>query len=184
MTLKIFGIGLAKTGTASLAQALRELGLRARHDYRLTLRMTAELLAGRRPDVGSADAFLDWPRAVEALPLLAAAFPDARFVVTDREVEGWIDSRLVHVLHSRVTGSGPWLDADTGGWRREREELMAAAGGLEPGRLLVFDVREGWGPLCRFLGLPVPAVASFPRENGGHQRLVEILGTWEQRARG
>lgn len=31
-------------------------------------------------------------------------------------------------------------------------------------RLLVFDVREGWGPLCTFLGVPVPA-EPFPHLN-------------------
>lgn len=31
-------------------------------------------------------------------------------------------------------------------------------------RLLVFDVREGWGPLCRFLDKPVPKTP-FPRVN-------------------
>ena len=29
-------------------------------------------------------------------------------------------------------------------------------------RLLVYDVREGWEPLCKFLGLPVPD-EPFPR---------------------
>ena len=27
---------------------------------------------------------------------------------------------------------------------------------VPPGRLLVFDVREGWEPLCEFLGVEVP----------------------------
>ncbi len=27
---------------------------------------------------------------------------------------------------------------------------------IAPGRLLVFDVAEGWEPLCRFLGVAVP----------------------------
>jgi hypothetical protein len=31
-------------------------------------------------------------------------------------------------------------------------------------RLLVYQVKDGWGPLCAFLGVPVPAVA-FPRTN-------------------
>ncbi|WP_304440382.1 sulfotransferase, partial [Frankia sp. EI5c] len=31
-------------------------------------------------------------------------------------------------------------------------------------RLLVFDVAQGWGPLCDFLGVPVPA-EEFPRLN-------------------
>jgi hypothetical protein len=32
-------------------------------------------------------------------------------------------------------------------------------------RLLVFDVKEGWEPLCRFLGRPVPEDVPFPRLN-------------------
>ena len=31
-------------------------------------------------------------------------------------------------------------------------------------RLLVFQVKEGWGPLCQFLGVPVPEEA-FPNVN-------------------
>ena len=31
-------------------------------------------------------------------------------------------------------------------------------------RLLVFTPADGWAPLCRFLGVPVPATA-FPRSN-------------------
>ena len=33
-------------------------------------------------------------------------------------------------------------------------------------RLLIFDVKQGWAPLCEFLGRPVPAVP-FPRGNEG-----------------
>ena len=35
---------------------------------------------------------------------------------------------------------------------------------IDPSRLLVFDVKEGWGPLCRFLGVPQPD-EPFPRLN-------------------
>ena len=37
-------------------------------------------------------------------------------------------------------------------------------------RLLVFDVKEGWEPLCGFLGAPVPK-APFPRTNSTGQFL-------------
>lgn len=37
-------------------------------------------------------------------------------------------------------------------------------------RLLVFDVKEGWGPLCKFLGKPVPD-EPFPRVNDTSQML-------------
>ncbi len=39
---------------------------------------------------------------------------------------------------------------------------------IPPDRLLVFDVREGWAPLCAFLGCPVPD-EPFPRVNDSAQ---------------
>jgi len=40
-------------------------------------------------------------------------------------------------------------------------EVLAA---VPASQLLVFDVREGWAPLCAFLNLPIPAVP-FPMVN-------------------
>ncbi len=39
---------------------------------------------------------------------------------------------------------------------------------IAPDRLLVFDVREGWEPLCAFLGVPVPD-EPFPHLNDGDE---------------
>src|SRR5919112_3095268 len=36
---------------------------------------------------------------------------------------------------------------------------------IGPDRLLVFDVKEGWEPLCAFLGVPVPDGEAFPHLN-------------------
>jgi hypothetical protein len=36
---------------------------------------------------------------------------------------------------------------------------------IAPERLLVFDVKEGWEPLCAFLGVPVPEDEPFPHVN-------------------
>ena len=51
-------------------------------------------------------------------------------------------------------------------------------------RLLVWQVKEGWGPLCHFLGLPVPK-EPFPNVNDNPSMLKRInlmkrivLGTW------
>lgn len=45
---------------------------------------------------------------------------------------------------------------------------------IPPERLLVMEVRDGWGPLCAFLGTPVPDVP-FPRVNdrASFLRMVE-----------
>ncbi len=42
-------------------------------------------------------------------------------------------------------------------------------------RLLVFDVREGWAPLCDFFGVEVPE-APFPRLNEARQMRRRLLG--------
>jgi Sulfotransferase domain len=36
---------------------------------------------------------------------------------------------------------------------------------IAPNRRLVFDVKQGWQPLCAFLGVPVPDEEPFPRVN-------------------
>ncbi|WP_230880865.1 sulfotransferase family protein [Planomonospora sp. ID91781] len=46
-------------------------------------------------------------------------------------------------------------------FRAHIEEVVAA---IPPERLLRFEVREGWEPLCGFLGVPVPD-EPFPRVN-------------------
>ena len=44
-------------------------------------------------------------------------------------------------------------------------------------RLLVFDVADGWEPLCAFLGCPVPESRPFPRLNDRalFRRLITTL---------
>ena len=52
-------------------------------------------------------------------------------------------------------------DAAIAAYRRRTEEVRAT---IAPERLLVFDVAEGWDPLCRFLGVPEPD-SPFPHHN-------------------
>ena len=46
-------------------------------------------------------------------------------------------------------------------FRAHNEEVERT---VPPERLLVYDVKEGWGPLCKFLNVPVPDVP-FPHVN-------------------
>ncbi len=46
---------------------------------------------------------------------------------------------------------------------------------VPPERLLVFDVREGWAPLCDFLGVDVPD-GPFPRLNEAREMRRRLLG--------
>ena len=44
---------------------------------------------------------------------------------------------------------------------------------IPPDRLLVFQVKDGWGPLCQFLDLPVPE-EDFPNVNDTPSMLQRI----------
>ncbi|MEU8383102.1 sulfotransferase family protein [Streptosporangium sp. NPDC048865] len=48
--------------------------------------------------------------------------------------------------------------------RRFREHIDDVEAAVAPGRLLRFEVAQGWGPLCDFLGVAVPG-EPFPRVN-------------------
>jgi hypothetical protein len=57
-------------------------------------------------------------------------------------------------------------------YQRHIEEVKA---GVPPERLLIFTVDQGWEPLCRFLGVPVPA-APFPNVNDRAQIKQMLAG--------
>jgi hypothetical protein len=69
----------------------------------------------------------------------------ARATVMDRVFDGRVDDRAHAVMV----------------FERHVAEVRAA---LPADRLLVLDVREGWPPLCTFLGLPIPG-GPFPAVN-------------------
>ena len=46
-------------------------------------------------------------------------------------------------------------------FNRHNEEVKRT---IPPERLLVFEAVQGWEPLCRFLGVPLPATP-FPLKN-------------------
>jgi Sulfotransferase domain len=181
--LKIFGIGLAKTGTTSVSAALNILGIPSLHNYTFFHQRSAAEIVDLLPvsPFDRYDAFFDWPHPLGIFEKVAAAIPDSRFILTTREEEEWLQSCLIHVLHTRVTRQEGWAHIDTVTLEREHELLIVRAlewGKWNPGRLLVFDVKEGWGPLCKFLGKHVPEMP-FPSENSGIGRLEEILAHYQ-----
>eukprot|EP01006_Ploeotia_vitrea_P067109 TRINITY_DN96452_c0_g1_i1.p3 TRINITY_DN96452_c0_g1~~TRINITY_DN96452_c0_g1_i1.p3 ORF type:complete len:109 (+),score=18.44 TRINITY_DN96452_c0_g1_i1:360-686(+) len=46
-------------------------------------------------------------------------------------------------------------------FQKHTEDVIAT---VPPEKLLVFDVKDGWGPLCDFLEVPIPE-EPFPRVN-------------------
>ncbi len=130
---------------------------------------------------------VDWPGAY-VWRELAEAFPGAKVVHTVRPEEKWwasfdktigklmaryeelpLPPHIRDILSSwndlagKGTFGGVLDDKETGlsAFRRGTEEVRAA---LPPERLLVFDVAEGWEPLCAFLDVGVPN-EPFPHHN-------------------
>jgi hypothetical protein len=129
---------------------------------------------------------VDWPGAA-VWRETTAAFPDAKVVHTERPDDAWWNSFNVtigkfltllptlelppHFADIFQTMSDWWfkdtfgdhMDRDTAisAYRRNNERVRDT---IPPERLLVFDVTEGWEPLCRFLEVPVPD-KPFPRSH-------------------
>lgn len=168
--MKVFGIGLSRTGTTSLAAALEILGLKANNypDPRHVLTLSEQY-----------DAMTDTP-VIPYYKILDLKYPDARFVLTLRDVEGWMRScRTVWPWHNPKYHGQPGLDNfrcvygtenfDEGLFRAVWNAHLADVRAhfySRPEKLLELDIcgGEGWRKLCPFLGLPVPE-RGFPNVN-------------------
>lgn len=179
---KLFGVGPNKTGTTSLALALRQLGFRTLHDDVAGREIIAALQRGAHdPRLDEYEAFLDAPYW-QVLPQIDARFGDAaRYLLHTREREAWITSRLTHVLHNRLTRAPgiDWLDVSTSESRTEWDlchQTVQKWFAPDDPRLLVLDLPagDGWDRLCRFLERPIPTTP-FPHVNTGAARLRDCL---------
>jgi Sulfotransferase domain len=188
---------MSRTGTTSLGHALEILGIRTIH-YPHDATLQHELWSGngRLGLLEQYDAVVD----ISVAPfyaLLDATWPDARFILTLREREGWLGSMERH--HAVLQAEWSFLDPQ---FRRFtvaiNEELYGApqfdrqrfahaydthiaavrnhfAG--RPDSLLEMNLTDGagWEPLCRFLRLPLPD-QPFPETHS-----AELLGAWHDR---
>ena len=130
---------------------------------------------------------IDWPGA-HVWRELAAAYPEAKVVHSIRPEASWWNSfsktigkffanykdmplpphvsamadAMMEVI-VRQTFNGQFTDQTTAlaAYRRRTEQVREA---IPAERLLVFDVAEGWEPLCQFLEVPVPD-GPFPHLN-------------------
>lgn len=99
--MKIFGIGLNKTGTTTLRDCLLALGYSVKgFDRRLTYRAIDGDLDALFESCGSYDAFQDfpWPLIYRQLD---ERYPGSKFVLTTRRnSQVWLDSQKRHAYHS------------------------------------------------------------------------------------
>ena len=129
---------------------------------------------------------VDWPGA-HVFEEASRAFPDAKVIHTERPEEAWWTSfngtigkffRLFRTLELPphimdqfstmerlfVSKNFPDLtdkDAVIATYRAHNQRVREV---IPADRLLVFSVKDGWGPLCEFLNVPVPD-GDFPHHH-------------------
>ena len=203
--MKVIGVGVGRTGTYSLKVALERLGLGPCHHMEEVLQnpsaqvpLWAEALHGRADWAAiyrGYNSTVDWPTA-GFFRELNAAYPSAQFILTHRSAESWVQSfsdTIYRLLSGEVAGPPqlqPLLEMVGGviaktGFRKGMDAAAlarafaahndAVKAAIPADRLLVYQVKEGWAPLCAFLGLPEPA-EPFPRSNDRAEFWDKVAG--------
>ena len=146
------------------------------------------------------EAAVDYPSSIYYREMMQA-FPDAKVLHSVRDPQRWYDSTLATIYRVdklsawairwlpfigpmfRMTNNVIW-DGLFQGRFEDREfavkffdEYTAEVKRVVPAdRLLVFDVNQGWEPLCDFLDVPIPDTP-FPHRNdrASMQRMLAAL---------
>jgi len=194
MSIKVIGAGFGRTGTFSLKHALEQLGFnKCYHMWEVAEghhAIWSETNQGKPVDWDSLfegfQATLDFP-SCNFWREQAAHFPKAKILLSLRDPDSWYDS----VMNTIYPASRASLESDDPNmqqfgewlfdliWRRVFDDRMddrahviakfnehnqAVIDEVPPERLLVFEARDGWAPLCNFLEVPVPE-DPYPRMN-------------------
>ena len=210
--MKIVCAGLSKTGTKSLAKALRILGFTV-YDYdeheQFHLEQWFDIYCeGKSPDFTSM--YKDIDAVTDLLPAfwfqeIYEAFPDSKVILTLRDNEevwaqSWVEQNEIIQGHGGLLNRILLKALLIASWIRGKRSILkvfklfdpvcyAAYGSVNSKstvlfkkkyrehnervqavipkeKLLIYNVKQGWKPLCEFLGCDAPEI-EFPRENVG-----------------
>ena len=121
---------------------------------------------------------------------LMAVYPDAKVILNVRDPEKWYESayNTIYAISKvmprwsglinpqrakfrKIIGDQIWK-RQFGDFEDRQQSIATFAQHNEEvkqsvplERLLVFDVKQGWAPLCQFLGVPIPQGKPFPHLN-------------------
>jgi hypothetical protein len=189
----------------SIKAALEEIGFGPCYHMKITLKrihhMQFFMKAWRGQKVNWKRFFrrynsvVDWPTCSFYKELMLK-YPDAKILLNIRDPEEWYSSmqetiwaiqpafpfwfpRIIRTMHDEIIWGG-----NLQGVFNDREKAIRVYNEwveevkrtVPQKRLLVYEVKEGWKPLCDFLGVPVPERA-FPHinERRSFQQLIRLL---------
>jgi len=184
-SMKIFGIGLSRTGTKSLTAALQMLGYRIVH-FPHDRKTINELTSGRLNFtlLKDKDGITDITVA-SYYAQLDKQFPKSKFILTTRDKDSWMKSVEKHFRHNPLPKIFPdvlpnqkarrFLRNVVYGSHVFNRERMSYVFDMHhknvihyfenrPDKLLVIDIPsgEGWEKLCPYLNKPIVS-KPFPR---------------------
>lgn len=189
--LKVIGAGFGRTGTFSLKNALEDLGFSpCYHMVELFDKPGRveqwDAIAGGAPADWNMlfegyQATTDWPGCTFYKELMHA-YPEAKVLLTVRDPEKWYASAASTIyiashrnpdsVHAHMLDTLVWQGTFDGKFEEKDYAIAVFLRHIEevkqhvpPEKLLVYDVKEGWEPLCAFLGVEVPSEKPFPRLN-------------------
>lgn len=187
-TNKVFGIGFHKTGTTSLAKALRILGYNTIHgdpsqsppfgDSGITLIKQIESGNFQLPTLDKYEAFTDNPYFT-IWKELYEKYPGGKYILTVRDERKWIKSCIRFFKDREVLPMRKWMFGEYGDpsssqkarqawldrYRDHNQQIIDKFKDC-PSNFLIMDISngDGWNELCNFLEKPMPDVP-FPYEN-------------------
>jgi hypothetical protein len=179
----VIGAGFGRTGTMSLKTALDALGLGPCYHMVEVFKNPAapDWWYEAALDPAHADwakifqgygSTVDWPNATFYREL-ADAYPEAKVILTERDPDLWFESTQATIFKNDIPPevAAPFprmlrkvvyelFDANM----HDRDHVISVylahnqkvRETIPAERLLVYQVAEGWAPLCDFLGVPVP----------------------------
>jgi hypothetical protein len=202
MPLKIIGAGLGRTGTMSLKLALEKLGLGPCF-HMAELFADPSRVPGW---LAAADGHPDWEAVFNGFPAttdypacsfwreLAAACPQAKVILTVRDPDKWFESTQETIfsepMSERIRNSPMKSFFEKTVWKAFGDKIHDRAfmtaefkrhnaevqNALPKQRVLVYEVKQGWEPLCKFLGVPVPSTP-FPHVNSREEMKAMMAAT-------
>ena len=210
MALEIIGAGFGRTGTYSLKAALERLGFGPCHHMSEVIGEPTQIKLWSDVVEGSPDfdrifsgfrAAVDFPVSAYWQDVLASK-PKAKVILTHRDAEDWYGSFSQTILplildrDAWPANAKPWFEmiekiiiGKALDGRTDRDGILAAYRANEAavrdleatGDALVFSVRDGWKPLCRFLGVDEPG-EPFPKTNARADFFASVRSGTEEPA--
>ena len=192
MGLSVIGAGFGRTGTESMKMALEILGFGPCHHMKVALSIPEQEKIWRVAAHGTLPEWdqvyegygsgVDWPTAYYWREL-SAHYPEAKILLTVRDAESWyasIAKTILQVINNLTDPDSIGLKMISEGVFENRlhdpghtiglykKHNAAVRSAIPPERLLVYNLGDGWNPLCEFLDVPVPD-QSYPKSNTGEE---------------